>query len=104
MEGIVIAGAVACIAVWVFWMSVENKRHIDRSVQKIQRDLEAKGMRDVVVKRLADSAAGIASFEAFYTDVSGARMSIACLVSSGHVFWSNAEPAQEHLLLNARRG
>jgi hypothetical protein len=103
LYSVLIPGALLLFIVWLIWVSGETRRGNDRSVQTIKTALEKRGMRDIIVRRLSDLSGGIVSYEAIYTDDKGAATKIACLVSAGHIFWSNAEPLSEQPLLSAER-
>ncbi len=89
------------VVVWLVWVVNETRRSNDQSIQKIKAALEKRGMRDVIVRRISDVSGGITSYEAIYIDEKGLAAKIACLVSGGHMFWSNPEPLSDQLLLGA---
>jgi hypothetical protein len=96
--------AVAAIAfiVWFVWMAFEGKRSEDTQAKRIYQALEDRGATEITVKRLAEAGAGIGTFEAIYTDTAGVRVKIACLMTGGHMFWSDARSltGRDSYLLN----
>jgi hypothetical protein len=100
MEAYVIVGAAALIVlIWIVWMSWEGKRSDKRFAQSIADALAQRGASDINVTCLTDTGSGIGTYEATYTDVSGERFRVACLMSSGYLFWSDARPLRAGLLL-----
>jgi hypothetical protein len=96
----IVLAAVLLVVIWLIWMAWENRRAAEDQAKMVHRALERNGATDIDIRRVSDAGAGLHTYAATYTDADGIRQRAACLVSGGHLFWSDIEPIRTSKMLS----
>jgi hypothetical protein len=95
----IIAAAVLMIVIWLSWMAWESRRAVVTETDTVRAALERRGCSEIDIRRVPDAGTGLHTYEVAYTDANSVRLQAACLVSGGHMFWSEQEPPRAGRLL-----